>query len=89
MFNTEISILLNTEKISNTEVQYYRKKNSIFLPTLLHMNKGKEYFKKFGIHKATIYRWMKKIEENGNCDRKPGSGLDEFMWQIKMGYKAL
>ena len=59
----------------------------------LHMNKGKEYtfknFKKFGIHKATIYRWMKKIEENGNCDRKPGSGLDEFMWQIKMGYKAL
>ena len=35
----------------------------------LHMNKGKEYtfkkFKKFGIHKATIYRWMKKIEENG------------------------
>ena len=55
----------------------------------LHMNKGKEYFKKFGIHKATIYRWMKKIEENGNCDQKPGSGLDEFMWQIKMGYKAL
>ena len=42
------------------------------------MNKGKEYtfknFKKFGIHKATIYRWMKKIEENGNCDRKKGSG---------------
>ena len=33
----------------------------------LHMNKGKEYTfkKKFGIHKATIYRWMKKIEENG------------------------
>ena len=35
----------------------------------LHMNKGKEYtfkkFKKFGIHKATIYRWLKKIEENG------------------------
>ena len=59
----------------------------------LQMNKGKEYtiknFKKFSVHKATIYRWMKKIEENGNCDRKPGSGLDEFMWQIKMGYKAL
>ena len=33
------------------------------------MNKSKEYtskkFKKFGIHMATIYRWMKKIEENG------------------------
>ena len=32
------------------------------------MNKGKEYtfknFKKFGIHKATIYRWMKKIDQN-------------------------
>ena len=40
----------------------------------LHMNKGKEYtfkqFKKFGIHKATIYRWLKKIEQNGYCDRK-------------------
>ena len=38
----------------------------------LHMNKGKEYtfknFKKFGIHKPTIYRWMKKIEENGKRD---------------------
>ena len=33
------------------------------------MNNGREYtfkkFKKFGIQKATIYRWMKKIEENG------------------------
>ena len=33
----------------------------------LHMNKGREYtfkkFMKFGIHKATIYRWMKKIEK--------------------------
>ena len=33
------------------------------------MNKGKEYtfkkFKKFVIHKTTIYRWMKKIEEDG------------------------
>ena len=41
----------------------------------LHMNKGKEYtlenFKKFDIHKATIYGWMKKIEQNGNWDRKP------------------
>ena len=30
----------------------------------LHMNKGEEYtfkkFKKFGIHKVAIYRWMKK-----------------------------
>ena len=35
----------------------------------LHMNKGREYtfkkFMKFGIHKATIYRWMKKIEKIG------------------------
>ena len=42
----------------------------------LHMNKGKEYsfknFRKFGVHKATIYRWMKEIEENGNCYRKKG-----------------
>ena len=34
----------------------------------LHMNKGKEYtfknFKKFSVHKATIYRWMKKIDQN-------------------------
>ena len=44
----------------------------------LHKAKGKEYtfkqFKKFGVHKATIYRWLKKIEQNGNCDRKSGSG---------------
>ena len=32
---TEISILLNTEKNSITEVQQYQKKNSIFLPTLV------------------------------------------------------
>ena len=42
----------------------------------LHMNKSKEYsfknFKKFGVHKATIYRWMKEVEENGNCYRKKG-----------------
>ena len=34
----------------------------------LHMNKGKEYtfknFKKFSVSKATIYRWMKKIDQN-------------------------
>ena len=44
----------------------------------LHKAKGKEYtfkqFKKFGVHKATIYRQLKKIEQNGNCDRKSGSG---------------
>ena len=44
----------------------------------LHMNKGKKYtfknFKKFSVHKATFYRWMKKIEGDGNCDRKKGSG---------------
>ena len=32
------------------------------------MNKEKEYtfknFKKFSVHKATIYRWMKKIDQN-------------------------
>ena len=32
------------------------------------MNKGKKYtfknFKKFSVHKATIYRWMKKIDQN-------------------------
>ena len=31
----------------------------------LHVNKGKEYtfktFKKFGVHKATFYKWVKKI----------------------------
>mgnify|MGYP001172403406 CR=1 FL=1 len=34
----------------------------------LDMNKGKEYtfknIKKFSVHKATIYRWMKKIDQN-------------------------
>ena len=33
----------------------------------LHKVKGKEYtfkqFKKFGVHKAIIYRWLKKIEQ--------------------------
>ena len=32
------------------------------------MNKGKEYtlkhFKKFDFHKATNYRWMKKIDQD-------------------------
>ena len=39
----------------------------------LHMNKGKAYtfknFKKIGIHKATIYSWMKKIEEKDRGTR--------------------
>ena len=39
----------------------------------LHLNKGKEYtfknFKKFGIHKATIYTWMNKIEEKDRGTR--------------------
>ena len=34
----------------------------------LHKNKGIAYtfkkFKKFGVQKATIYRWLKKIERN-------------------------
>ena len=38
----------------------------------LHMNKGKEYtfknFKKFSVHKATIYRRLKKIKQNWNFD---------------------
>ena len=46
----------------------------------LHMNKGKEYtfknFKKFSVHKATIYRWLKKIEQKVHQRR------------IKMDYKA-
>ena len=49
----------------------------------LHKAKGKEYtfkqFKKFGVHKATIYRWLKKIEQNGNCDRKSGSRTGKLM----------
>ncbi len=53
----------------------------------LHMNKGKEYtfknFKKFDVHKATIYRWLKKIEQNGNCDRKSGSGTGKPKWATK------
>ena len=48
----------------------------------LHKVKGKEYtfkqFKKFGVHKATIYKWLKKIEQNGNCDRKSGSGTGKL-----------
>ena len=44
-------------------------KSVIFDFFQLHMSKGKEYtFKKFMtfcIHKATIYRWMKKNEEIG------------------------
>jgi transposase len=39
----------------------------------LHMNKGKAYtfknIKKFGIHKATIYSWMKNIEEKDRGTR--------------------
>ena len=34
----------------------------------LHKAKGKEYtfkqFKKFGVHKATIYRWLKEIDQD-------------------------
>ena len=38
-----------------------------------------QFFKHFkngggGVHKATIYRWLEKIEKDGNCGRKPGSG---------------
>ena len=33
-----------------------------------------KHFKNGGVHKATIYRWLEKIEKDGNCGRKPGSG---------------
>ena len=39
ILNTEFSILPNTEKISNTDVQLYRKKNSIKIPALATMSK--------------------------------------------------
>ena len=39
----------------------------------LNSKKGKEYtvkhFKK-SVHRATIYRWIKKFEATGNCDQK-------------------
>ena len=45
----------------------------------LNSNKGKEYtfkhFKNGGVHKATIYRWIEKIEKTGNLVRKPGTGF--------------
>ena len=41
----------------------------------LNSRKGKEFtyknFKKGGVHKATIYRWLEKFEKTGNCERKP------------------
>ena len=55
----------------------------------LHMNKGKEYpfkkFKKFGSHKATIYL----LSIDGWKRLKKMAWKDEFMWLIKIGYKAL
>ena len=56
----------------------------------LHKVKGKEYtfkqFKKFGVHKATIYKWLKNIEQNGNCNRKCESrtGISKDVSVIKM-----
>ena len=50
-------------------------KTAVFEFFKLNSDKGKEYtfkhFKNGGVHKATIYRWLEKIEKNGNCDRKP------------------
>ena len=55
----------------------------------LNSSKGKAYtfkhFKKGGVDKTTIYRWLKKFEETGNCDQKPGSGTkNSNQAQIKM-----
>ena len=65
----------NGKKTLKTEITNFCK---------LHLNKGKEFtfknFKKFGIHKATIYIWMKKIEEK---DRGTRNSLCP-MPQIKM-----
>ena len=36
-------------------------------------SKGKpytlKYFKKGGVDRATIYRWLEKFEKTGNCNR--------------------
>ena len=43
----------------------------------LNLNKRKEntvkHFKK-SVHRATVYRWLKKFESTGNCDQKPEYG---------------
>ena len=31
------------------------------------------------MHRATVYRWLKKFESTGNCDRKSGSGTGKAM----------
>ena len=53
----------------------------------LHKAKGKEYtfkqFKKFGVHKATIYRWLKKIEQNGNLSFERTSPYGKPKWATK------
>ena len=55
-------------------------RESIAISYGLHHKKGKSYtfnhFKK-AAHKTTIYRTMKTFDDNGNMDRKPGSGSPE------------
>ena len=44
----------------------------------LHMNKGKEYtikHSKKSVHRAAVYRWLKKFESTGNCELKPEKQL--------------
>ena len=44
----------------------------------LNKAKGKPYtfkhFKKGGVHRTTIYKWLGKVEATGKIERKPGSG---------------
>ena len=48
----------NKKSLKTTIIEFYK----------LNSSKGKEYtfknFKKFSVHKATIYRWIKKIDQN-------------------------
>ena len=53
----------------------------------LNSSKRKEYtfknFKNGRVHKATIYRWLEKIEKTGDCDRKLG-WKERCIGQMKM-----
>ena len=52
----------------------------------LNSNKGKPYafkhFRNAGVHRATVYRWIEKIEKNGNLDWKPNGGCS-CLWAKK------
>ena len=53
-------------------------KTAVFEFYQLNNEKGKVYtwkhFKKGGVHKTTLYRWLEKIDKTGSVKRKPGSG---------------